>query len=228
MSDITLSGFVQASYFYNTRETADGQSDALPVEYKTQFLFDQQGQDHPGEQTGGDGTSGTRASARRSSLARMARNLNTGGELQSFEALREAYVEIERTPWHGLEHQSGPVDLIVELGNLATAAQRTQISPRATNGGSRETAQPQACNSVKRSRTPWTLRFACKTACLPGLWTATTARRSWPVSVSSPTASLWVNLIGWFSKESANNDVAGGSVIGGYQNNREVRHGLRV
>jgi len=43
-----------------------------------------------------------------------------------------------------------------------------------------------------------------------------------------PKPGLWVNLIGWYSEENSGTDVAGGSVIGGYQVSEKLGTGFEA
>jgi len=215
MSDITLSGFVQASYFYNTREPADGKSDAYlwntshnsfslnklkitlaskPVEtdkwdagFRTSLMF---GEDAP--------------------------NLNTGGELQSFEALREAYVELNAPVGTGLNIKAGQLISLLnwESGDGGAA------NPNFSQGNQWWFTGNGPAAGVQLGYA-FTDTVDLKVRVQNGMFAGPVDSNDGKAFLASlgikPNSKSWVNLIGWFSKEGANNDVSGGSAIGGYQ-----------
>ncbi len=207
MSDITLSGFVQASYFYNTREPADGKSDAYlwnashnstlaskPVEtdkwdagFRTSLIW---GEDSP--------------------------NLNTGSPAAGFEALREAYVELNVPIGTGLNIKAGQLISLLnwESGDGGAANPNFSQGNQWWFTGNGPSAGVQLGYA-------FTDGVDLKVRVQNGMFAGPVDSNDGKAFVASlgikPCSKSWVNLIGWFSKESANNDVAGGSVIGGYQ-----------
>jgi len=206
---------VQASYFYNTREPADGKSDAYlwntshnsfslnklkitlaskPVEtdkwdagFRTSLMF---GEDAP--------------------------NLNTGGELQSFEALREAYVELNAPVGTGLNIKAGQLISLLnwESGDGGAA------NPNFSQGNQWWFTGNGPAAGVQLGYA-FTDTVDLKVRVQNGMFAGPVDSNDGKAFLASlgikPNSKSWVNLIGWFSKEGANNDVSGGSAIGGYQ-----------
>src|SRR6266550_4388031 len=106
MSDITLSGFVQASYFYNTREPADGKSDAyLWNASHNSFSINKVKVTLASKAVEKDKwDAGFRTSL---IWGEDSPNLNTGSPGAGFEALREAYVELNVPLGTGLDIKAG-------------------------------------------------------------------------------------------------------------------------
>src|SRR6266498_3627408 len=224
MSDITLSGFVQASYFYNTREPADGKSDAYlwnashnsfsinkvkvtlaskPVEkdkwdagFRTSLIW---GEDSP--------------------------NLNTGSPGAGFEALREAYVELNVPIGTGLDIKAGQLISLLnwESGDGGAA------NPNFSQGNQWWFTGNGPAGGVQLGYA-FTDAVDLKVRVQNGMFAGPVDSNDGKAVVASlgikPYKDSWVNLIGWYSKESAHNDVAGGSVIGGYQVTEKLGTGL--
>ncbi|MBK8000201.1 MAG: outer membrane beta-barrel protein [Verrucomicrobia bacterium] len=112
MSDITISGFVQASYFYNTARPDDGVSDAYLWNTKdNSFSLNKFKLTVASKPVATDKwDAGFKASL---IFGDDAPQLNTagangiGGANSGFNDLREAYVGIECAHRHWLEHQGG-------------------------------------------------------------------------------------------------------------------------
>lgn len=108
MSEITHSGFVQSSYFYNSRNPADKRSDgylwntshnAFSVNKVKLTLASK-----PVEASGEKWDAGFRTSMMWGEDSTV---LNTGSAVPGFEALREAYVEINAPIGTGLNIKAG-------------------------------------------------------------------------------------------------------------------------
>ena len=215
MSDITISGFVQASYFYNAENPADGKSDAYlwnashnsfsinkvkltlaskPVAkdawdagFKTSLIW---GEDSP--------------------------NLNTGSPAAGFEALREAYVEVNAPVGTGLNIKAGQLISLLNWESGDGGAANPNFSQGnqwwfTGNGPSAGLQLGYAFNET----------VDLKVRVQNGLFAGPVDGNQGKAYLASlgikPNSKSWVNLIGWYSEENGGPDVMGGSVIGGYQ-----------
>lgn len=108
MSETTLSGFVQASYFYNTRNPTDGKSDGyLWNTTHNSFSLNKVKvtlASKPVERSGDSWDAGYRTSLMWGEDSQV---LNTGSPMGGFEAIREAFVEANIPIGTGLNLKAG-------------------------------------------------------------------------------------------------------------------------
>jgi len=221
LSDITVSGFVQASYFYNTRQPTSGLSDGYlwntkdnsfslnkfkltlaskPVAtdkwdagFQTSLLF---GDDAPNLNTGGA--------------------YGTGGANTSFNDLREAYLEVNVPIGTGLDIKAGEMISLLnyESGDGGAANVNFSQGNQWWFTGNGPSAGIQATYNFT-DKVGLTLRVD------NGLFQGPVDNNSGKAFSGSlafkPTTNLWVNLIGWYDVEPASKIVSGVSSIGGYQ-----------
>jgi len=215
MSDITISGFVQASYFYNTDSPSDGYSDGYlwntrngsfsinkvkvtiaskPVEtdkwdagFRTSLMY---GEDAP--------------------------VLNTGGENQGLEELREAYVELNAPLGTGLNIKAGQLISLLNWESGDGGAANPNFSQGHqwfyTGNG------PSACVQVGYE---FTEKVGAKFRIQNGMYAGAIDNNQAKTYMGSvnfkPNDALWFNVIGFGGNEASGLDVAGFSTLGGYK-----------
>ena len=221
MSDLTISGFAQASYFYNTRRPADGLNDGYLWNTKdNSFSLNKFKLTIASKPVASDKwDAGFQASLM---FGDDAPNLNSGGASgtggnTSFNDLREAYVEMNVPIGTGLDIKAGELISLLnwESGDGGAANPNFSQGNQWWFTGNGPSAGIQATYNFT-DKVGLTVRVD------NGLFQG-------PVDVNSgkafsgslafkPIKDLWVNLIGWYeSAAGGDNDVSGFSTIGGYQ-----------
>ncbi len=232
MSDISLSGFVQASYFFNLRNPSDRKSDGYlfntshnsfsinkvkvtlaskPVEtdkwsagFRTSLIF---GEDAPVLNSGGAGIS-------------------------SLNDLREAYVELNVPVGTGLNIKAGELISLLnwESGDGGAANPNFSQGNQWWFTGNGPSAGIQASYNFT-DKVGLTMRVD------NGLFQGPIDNNDGKAFSASlalkPIKDLWVNLIGWYSHESLGAPAApvhvwGGSAIGGYQVTAQLGTGFEL
>ncbi len=233
MSDISISGFVQASYFYNTRHPADGESDGYlwntrdnsfsinkfkltmasrPVAndkwdagFQASLLF---GDDAPVLNSAG--TSG-----------------NPGTPNTSFNDLREAYLEVNVPIGSGLDIKVGELISLLnyESGDGGAANVNFSQGNQWWFTGNGPSAGIQATYNFT-DKVGLTVRLD------NGLFQGPVDNNQGKDFSGSlafkPTKNLWFNLIGWFDAQTGGTDVYGVSSIGGYQATSKLGTGYEL
>jgi len=222
LGQVTISGFVQASYFYNTRRPSDGFNDAYLWNTKdNSFSLNKFKLTIASAPVASDKwDAGFRASLL---LGDDAPDLDTGGANglggnTSFNDIREAYVELNVPIGTGLDIKAGE---LISLLNWESG-----------DGGA---ANPNFSQGLQ-----WWFTGDGPSAGVQGTYNFTdkinlTVRVDnglfqGPVDVNSgknfsgslnfkPIKDLWINLIGWYESASggSGSDISGVSTIGGYQ-----------
>ena len=221
MSDITISGFVQASYFYNTDHPADGVSDGYlfntkdnsfsinkvkltvaskPVEtdkwdagFRTSLIF---GDDAPVLNSGGIN--------------------GTGGANTSFNDLREAYVELNVPIGTGLNVKAGELISLLnyESGDGGAANPNFSQGNQWWFTGNGPSAGVQATYNFT-DKIGLTLRVD------NGLFQGPVDNNDGKAFSGSlnfkPTTNLWANLYFFTDSEPGSTICTGFGTIGGYQ-----------
>lgn len=228
MSDISLSGFVQASYFYNTRTPADRKSDAyLWNASHNSFSINKVKvtlASKPVEASGEKFDAGFRTSL---IWGEDSPNLNTGSPLAGFEALREAYVEVNVPVGTGLNVKAGQLISLLNYESGDGGAANPNFSQGNqwwfTGNG------PSAGLQVGYT---FTETVDLKVRVQNGMFAGPIDSNDGKALIASlgikPSSKTWVNLIGWYSSESAATAVAGGSVLAGYQVTSKLGTGLEL
>ena len=221
LSKINISGFVQASYFYNTRRPADGMNDAYLWNTKdNSFSLNKFKLTVASDPVATDKwDAGFRASIM---LGDDATALNSAGSSgtganTSFNDLREAYVELNVPIGTGLDIKAGEMISLLnwESGDGGAANPNFSQGNQWWYTGNGPSAGIQATYN-------FTDKIGLTVRVDNGLFQG-------PVDVNSgkafsgslnfkPTKDLWFNLIGWYESASGgDNDISGFSMIGGYQ-----------
>lgn len=224
LSSINISGFVQASYFYNTQTPSDGKSDgylwnashnsfslnkvkltlaspALDTEkwdagYRVSLMW---GEDAP--------------------------NLNTGTSVSGLDNVREAFVELNAPLGTGLNLKAGQLISLLnwESGDGGAA------NPNFSQGNQWWFTGNGPSAGVQAGYT-FTPKVDLKVRIQNGMFAGPVDSNDAKAYIASlglkPINDLWVNLIGWYSQENDSTIVAGGSVIGGYQVTKQLGTGF--
>jgi hypothetical protein len=221
MSDITISGFVQASYFYNTARPDDGVSDAYlwntkdnsfslnkfkltvaskPVAtdkwdagFKASLIF---GDDAPQLNTGGAN--------------------GLGGANTSFNDLREAYVELNAPIGTGLNIKAGELISLLnyESGDGGAANVNFSQGNQWWYTGNGPSAGVQATYS-------FTDKVTLVARVDNGLFQGPVDNNSGKAFSTSlnlkPTSKLWMNIYAFWDDQPGDNETKGFGTIGGLQ-----------
>ncbi len=228
MSEISISGFVQASYFYNTDDPADKASDGYlwnTVEDSFSInKFKLTLASKPAQRSGEAWDAGFRASMIWGEDAPV---LNTGGERQGLEDLREAYVDLNIPIGEGL---------IVKAGQLISLLNFESGDGGAVNPNFSQGYQwfftgngPSAGVQGDYQFTDW---LNVKARIQNGLYAGAVDGNDGKTFLGSvgltPSESTWINLIGFFGEESPTLDLAGGSVLAGTKIGESFNLGLEL
>jgi hypothetical protein len=230
MSDITISGFVQASYFYNTRHPSDGVSDAYLWNAKDNSFSINKVKltlaSKPVETDKWD--AGFRTSL---IWGEDAPNLNTGSPKAGFEALREAYVELNVPIGTGLNVKAGQLISLLnwESGDGGAANPNFSQGNQWWYTGNGPSAGVQLGYSFSDA-------VNLKVRVQNGMFAGPVDSNEGKAVIGSlgikPCDKVWFNLIGWFSDGEnvggTPTDVSGVSTIGGYQATKQLGTGFEV
>ena len=231
MDKITISGFVQASYFYNTQRPKGGESAtylwntkdnsfsmnkfkltiaSAPVQtdkwdagFKASLLF---GDDAPDLNT--PGANGT-------------------GSNTSFNDLREAYIEINVPIGTGLDIKAGELISLLnwESGDGGAANPNFSQGYQWWFTGNGPSAGIQGTYN-------FTDKIGLTVRVDNGLYQGPVDNnqgKAFSGSVNlKPTDKLWVNVIGWYDSQPGDSNTSGISSIGGYQFTKEFGTGYEV
>jgi len=214
LSEISISGFVQASYFYDLNEPDDGKSDGyLWNTSHNSFSINKVKVTLASPAVEKDKwDAGFRASL---IWGEDSPNLNTGSPMAGFEALREAYAEVNVPIGSGLNVRAGQLISLLnwESGDGGAA------NPNFSQGfqwwftGNGPSAGAQLGYSFGDA-------IDLKVRAQNGMFAGPVDANNGKAFIGSlgikPTEKLWFNVIGWFSEESTTTDVMGASIIGGW------------
>ena len=226
MSDITISGFVQASYFYNTDSPSDGYSDG--------YLWNTRSGSFSLNKVKITLASGPVATDKwdagfRTSLifGEDAPVLNTGGENQGLESVREAYVELNAPIGTGLNVKAGQLISLLnwESGDGGAANPNFSQGYQWFYTGNGPSAGVQLGYALSE-------KVDLKVRVQNGLYAGAIDNNQAKTYLASlgfkPTSDLWFNVIGFGGKEATGFDVAGLSTIGGYKVNDKIGTGFEL
>ncbi len=215
LSSITVSGFVQASYFYNTREPADRKSDG--------YLWNASHNAFSLNKVKLTLASGPVAKDKwdagfRTSLmwGEDTPNLNTGSPNPGFEEIREAYVELNAPIGTGLDIRAGQMISLLNYESGDGGAANANFSQ-----GFQWWFTGNGPSSGVQLGYDFTDQVGLKVRVQNGMFAGPLDSNDGKALLASlglkPTEKMWVNLIGWYSQENAAFDVMGASSIGGYK-----------
>ena len=231
MSDISISGFVQSSYFFNTRQPADGQSDGyLWNNTHNSFSLNKVKvtiASKPVEKSGDTWGAGFRTSLM---WGEDAGALNTSSGIAAGQAIREAFVEANIPIGTGLNFKAGQLISLLNYESGDGGAANANFSQGNqwwyTGNG------PNAGVQLGYSLTEWLdLTVRIENGLYAGSVDSNGAKLVMGSLAFKPTSSLWFNLIGFgpLGGPTAGNDaVKGGSLLAGYKVSDPFSVGLEV
>jgi hypothetical protein len=226
LSEIMLSGFVQASYFYNTEDPADRKSDGyLWNTTHNSFSLNKVKltlASKPVERSGENWDAGFRVSLIWGEDAPV---LNTGGEYQGLEAIREAYVELNVPIGTGLNVRAGQLISLLNFESGDGGAANPNFSQGYqwffTGNG------PSAGVQLGYSITDW---LDAKLRVQNGLYAGAIDANDGKTLIGSlgikPDSKTWISLIGFGGEESPSMSLVGGSVLAGRDFGDKLHTGL--
>jgi len=228
LSEITMSGFVQASYFYNTQDPDDKLSDG----YLWNTVHDSFSLNKvkltlaskPAERSGEAWDSGFRVSMMWGEDASV---LNTGGERQGLENLREAFIDLNVPIGDGLIVKAGQLISLLNFESGDGGAANPNFSQGFqwffTGNG------PAAGVQADYQFTDW---LNMKARVQNGLYAGAVDNNDAKTLLGSigltPDDKTWVNLIGFVGEESPTLNLAGGSVLAGRKFGEKLNTGLEL
>ncbi|HAM71182.1 MAG TPA: hypothetical protein DCM86_06025 [Verrucomicrobiales bacterium] len=216
LSSINISGFVQASYFYNSNDPADHKSDGyLWNTSHNSFSINKVKltlASAPVEASGDTWSAGFKTSLIWGEDSPV---LNTGSPTAGFEALREAYVELNAPIGTGLDIKAGQLISLLNWESGDGGAANPNFSQGYqwffTGNG------PSAGVQLGYSFTDW---LDLKVRLQNGMYAGPVDGNNGKTVIASlglkPAKGLWMNFIGWDGAESITTTVKGASTIGGY------------
>lgn len=215
MSEITLSGFVQSSYFFNSREPSDKASDGyLWNTTHNSFSINKVKltlASKAVERSGDKWDAGFRTSL---IFGEDASIVNTGGERQGLEALREAYVEANAPIGTGLNIKAGQLISLLNYesgdGGAANANFSQGYQWWYTGNG------PSAGVQLGYTFTDWLdVKVRVQNGLYAGAIDGNNGKTVMGALGIKPDDKTWLSLVGFGGAESTTMDVAGGSLLGG-------------
>lgn len=228
LSEITLNGFVQASYFYNTQEPTDKASDG----YLWNTVHDSFSinkfkltlASKPAERSGEAWDSGFRVSMIWGEDAPV---LNTGGERQGLEDLREAYIDLNVPIGEGLIVKAGQLISLLNFESGDGGAANPNFSQGFqwffTGNG------PSAGVQADYQFTDWlNVKARVQNGLYAGAVDGNDAKTLLGSVGLTPTDKTWVNLIGFVGEESPTLNLAGGSILAGHKFGSKFNTGLEL
>jgi hypothetical protein len=217
LSSIQISGFVTASYFYDTSVPADQNSNGyLWNTHSDSFSINKVKltvASAPVERSGEKFDAGYRASL---IFGEDAPIVNTGGNTQGLEDLREAYVELNVPIGSGLNVKAGQLISLLNYESGDGGAANPNFSQGYqwfyTGNG------PSAGAQLGYTFTDW---LDVKARLQNGLYAGPIDNNKAKTAMGSigikPLQDLWFSVIGFGGEENAGFSLLGGSLLAGYQ-----------
>ncbi len=228
LSETTLSGFVQASYFYNTSEPADRASDGyLWNTTHNSFSLNKVKVTlaNPAVERSGDAWD----AAYKFSLiwGEDSPVLNTGSPSSGFETVREAYIELNAPIGTGLNIKAGQLISLLNYESGDGGAANSNFSQGYqwffTGNG------PSAGVQLGYTFTDW---LEAKVRVQNGMYAGPVDSNGDKTVIGSlgfkPCSAAWFNLLGFGGQENPGLEVKGGSVLAGYQISEKAVGGLEM
>lgn len=228
ISDMTISGFVQTSYFQNVQSPPGG--------YNAGYLWNTKNSTFdinkvkltfaspPAERSATDWTAGYRVSLMAGEDAPV---LNSGSSTTGFDYLREAYVDMNVPIGNGLNIKAGELISLLnwESGDGGAANPNFSQGYQWFYTGNGPSAGVQLDYA-------FTDMVDVKARVDNGLYAGPVDGNQGKGFMGSinltPTKELWVNLVGFAGSGSTTMDVDGGSILGGYQINSKLGTGFEA
>jgi hypothetical protein len=215
LTDVTLSGFVTASYFYDTSVPGDRTSNgylwntshnAFSLNKVKLTLASK-----PAERSGEKWDAGYRVSL---IFGEDAPVVNTGGEAQGMEALREAYVDMNIPLFEGVNVKAGQLISLLNYESGDGGAVNANFSQGYqwfyTGNG------PSAGVQLGYVFTEWLdMKFRVQNGMYAGAFDGNNSKTVMGSLGLKPDKKTWLSLIGFGGEESDTLDILGGSVLAG-------------
>lgn len=215
LTPMSISGFVQASYFYNSNEPDDKKSDGyLWNTTHNSFSLNKVKvslASAPVEASGDNWGVGYKVSLIWGEDAPV---LNTGSPLAGFEALREAFVEMNVPIGTGLNVRAGQLISLLNWESGDGGAANPNFSQGYqwffTGNG------PSAGVQLGYGFTDW---LDLKVRVQNGMYAGPIDGNNDKTVIASlgikPTKTMWFNIVGWTGAESDTQDVSGAELLAG-------------
>lgn len=226
LSESVLSGFVQASYFYDTSVPGDRKSNGYLWNTshnsfslnKVKVTLASPGVERSGEKWD---------AAYRVSLmfGEDASVLNTGGELQGMESVREAYIELNAPIGTGLNLRAGQMISLLNYesgdGGAANANFSQGYQWYYTGNG------PGAGVQAAYTLTDWLdVKLRLQNGLYAGAIDGNNAKTVIGALGIKPDSKTWISLLGFGGDESSSFSILGGSVLAGRTFGTHITTGL--
>jgi hypothetical protein len=215
LSDMTISGFVTASYFYDTSTPADRKSNGyLWNTSENSFSINKVKLTVAGRPIERDKWDATyRASMIWGEDAAV---VNTGGEVQGLEDVREAYVELNVPIGTGLDIKAGQLISLLNYESGDGGAVNANFSQGyqwfyTGNGPSAGVQAAYAFNDMVD------VKFRVQNGIYAGAIDNNSGKAYMAAIGVKPMKDLWLSFVGFQSHESVGFSVSGASLLGGYQ-----------
>lgn len=228
LGDVTLSGFVTASYFYDTSVPEDGKSNgylwntshnAFSINKVKLTLASA-----PVERSGDVWDAGFRTSLIYGEDAPV---VNTGGEAQGLEDLREAYVELNAPLGTGLNLRAGQLISLLNYESGDGGAVNANFSQGYqwyyTGNG------PSAGVQAGYVFTDWLdMKVRVQNGMYAGPFDGNSAKTLMGAIGIKPDAKTWLSLIGFGGKENNTLAVYGASILAGRTFGEQFTTGIEL
>lgn len=217
LSNISLSGFVQTSYFYNTDHPAGGYSDGYLWNTKDNSFSVNKVKitlaSPPAERSGTDWSAGYRLSLMAGEDAPI---LNSGSGITGFDYLREAYVDLNVPIGTGLNIKAGELISLLNFESGDGGAANPNFSQGYqwyyTGNG------PSAGVQLDYAFTKWLdVKFRVDNGLYAGPVTMQTRKGVMGSIGLTPDSKTWISLVGFGGEGAGSLSVDGGSILGGRQ-----------
>ncbi len=224
LAEMQISGFVTASYFYDTSTPRDGKANGyLWNTSENSFSLNKVKLTVSGKPIEKDKWDATY----RASLiwGEDAAVVNTGGEVQGLENVREAYVELNVPVGTGLDIKAGQLISLLNYESGDGGAANANFSQGyqwfyTGNGPSAGIQAAYAFNDVVD------FKVRVQNGMYAGAIDNNDSKCFMAALGLKPVKDLWLSLIGFQSHENSGFTVAGGSLLAGYQATKALGLGL--
>jgi len=215
LSEMEISGFVTASYFYDTGNPKDRKSNGyLWNTSENSFSVNKVKLTLAGKPVEKDKWDATY----RASLiwGEDAAVVNTGGEVQGLENVREAYVELNAPVGNGLDIKAGQLISLLNYESGDGGAANANFSQGyqwfyTGNGPAAGVQAAYAFNDMVD------VKFRIQNGIYAGAIDNNSGKAYMGAVGVKPIKDLWLSFVGFQSHETDGFGMAGGSLLGGYQ-----------
>jgi hypothetical protein len=228
MADMTISGFVQASYFYNVNRPASGYSDGYLWNTKDNSFSINKVKitfaSPPAERSATDWNAGYRVSLMAGEDAPI---LNSDSGTTGFDYLREAYIDLNVPIGEGLNIKAGELISLLNWESGDGGAANPNFSQGYqwyyTGDG------PEAGVQLDYAFTDWLdVKFRVENGLYAGPISSSNGKGVMGTIGLKPSDKLWIDLTGFGGEGAGTLDVDGGEVLAGYQATSKLGTGLEA